>query len=67
MTECPVCGMMVNEATAPNLEFKGNMYFFMNETHKQMFEEDPARYGQDDESNADPWEHLEIRSGGDCG
>jgi YHS domain-containing protein len=67
MTECPVCGMMVDEATAPSLEYEGNMYFFMNETHKKMFEGDPVRYGQDDGSNADPWEHLETRSGGCCG
>jgi YHS domain-containing protein len=44
MTQCPVCGMMVNESTAPSLEYRGKKYYFMNPIHKDMFEKDPEKF-----------------------
>jgi YHS domain-containing protein len=44
MTKCPVCGMMVDENTAPNSEYKGETYYFMNPIHKDMFDKDPEKY-----------------------
>jgi len=46
MVKCPVCGMMVDEATAPSLEYQGKKYFFMSPDHKEMFEQDPDKYGE---------------------
>ena len=44
MTQCPVCGMMVDENTAPSLEYKGKKYYFMSPIHKDMFEKDPEKF-----------------------
>ena len=44
MTQCPVCGMMVDDNTAPSLEYKGKKYYFMNPIHKEMFEKDPEKF-----------------------
>jgi YHS domain-containing protein len=44
MVSCPVCGMMVDERTAPSSEHGGKMYYFMNPTHKAMFDKDPERF-----------------------
>jgi YHS domain-containing protein len=44
MTKCPVCGMMVDESTAPSSEYKGEKYYFMNPVHKEMFEKDPEKF-----------------------
>ncbi len=44
MVKCPVCGMMVDEKTAPSSEYKGETYYFMNPAHKAMFDNDPKKY-----------------------
>ncbi len=44
MVKCPVCGMMVDENTAPSSEYKGKEYYFMNPTHKELFDKDPEKY-----------------------
>ena len=44
MTRCPVCGMLVDEDTAPSLEYGGKIYYFMNPFHKEIFVKDPARF-----------------------
>lgn len=44
MTNCPVCGMMVDEKTAPVSEYKGKKYYFHKPQHKAMFDKDPERY-----------------------
>ncbi|MHA2225066.1 MAG: YHS domain-containing protein [Candidatus Hodarchaeales archaeon] len=44
MKKCPVCGMMVNENTAPSSEYMGATYHFMNEKHKEMFNKDPEKF-----------------------
>lgn len=44
MTKCPVCGMMVDEDTAPSLDYKGRTYYFMDEEHKELFENNPDQY-----------------------
>lgn len=36
--------MMVDEKTAPSLEYGGTTYYFMNPSHKEMFEKDPEKY-----------------------
>jgi YHS domain-containing protein len=36
--------MMVDERTAPSMEYKGKTYYFMNPVHKEMFEKDPERF-----------------------
>jgi YHS domain-containing protein len=44
MTQCPVCGMMVNENTAPSTEYKGKIFYFMNPIHKEMFDKAPEKF-----------------------
>lgn len=44
MAKCPVCGMMVNESTAPTLVYKGKTYYFHKPQHKLMFEKDPEKF-----------------------
>ncbi len=44
MTSCPVCGMMVDENTAPSLEFKGKKYYFMKLANMDMFEKDTEKF-----------------------
>ncbi|HEY5692132.1 MAG TPA: YHS domain-containing protein [Cyclobacteriaceae bacterium] len=44
MAQCPVCGMMVDPKTAPSLEYQGKIYFFMNPTHKVLFENNPDKF-----------------------
>ncbi len=44
MTRCPVCGMMVDEKTAPNYEYMGKVYYFMNPIHKEMFVKEPEKF-----------------------
>lgn len=44
MVKCPVCGMMVDENTAPSSEYKDKAYYFMNPTHKTMFDNDPEKF-----------------------
>jgi YHS domain-containing protein len=44
MTKCPVCGMMVDEKTAPTSVYKGKKYYFHKPQHKVMFDNDPERY-----------------------
>jgi YHS domain-containing protein len=53
MVKCPVCGMMVDENTAPSSEYGGKTYYFMNPTHKTMFDNEPEKFlsKQDDESD----------------
>ncbi len=40
----PVCGMMVNTATAEKTEFKGKTYYFCSLDEKKEFEKAPATY-----------------------
>jgi YHS domain-containing protein len=53
MAKCPVCGMMVDENTAPSSEYKGKTYYFMNPTHKTMFDNEPEKFlnKQDEETD----------------
>ncbi len=44
MTKCPVCGMMVDENSAPTSLYKGKKYYFHKPQHKAMFDKDPERY-----------------------
>jgi P-type Cu+ transporter len=45
MTTDPVCGMQVDEKTAPaRSEYKGQMYFFCMPGCKTKFDADPERY-----------------------
>jgi YHS domain-containing protein len=44
MAKCPVCGMMVDEKTAPSSVYKGKHYYFMNEVHKTTFDKDPEKF-----------------------
>jgi YHS domain-containing protein len=40
----PVCGMMVNTATAEKTEFKGKTYYFCSLDEKKEFDKAPATY-----------------------
>jgi YHS domain-containing protein len=40
----PVCGMMVETATAPKTEFKGKTYYFCSIDEKKEFDKAPASY-----------------------
>lgn len=44
MVQCPVCGMMVDEGTAPRSEYMGKTYYFHKPAHKEMFDKDPGSY-----------------------
>jgi P-type Cu+ transporter len=45
MTTDPVCGMSVNEKTAPaKTEYQGKTYYFCSTEDKRKFEEQPANY-----------------------
>ncbi|NIS81070.1 MAG: YHS domain-containing protein [Anaerolineales bacterium] len=54
MANCPVCGMMVDENTAPSSEYKGETYYFMNPTHKAMFDNDPEKFLKKRREAGDP-------------
>lgn len=41
---CPVCHMEVDPSTAPKSVYKGTMYYFMGEGHKQVFDANPEKY-----------------------
>jgi YHS domain-containing protein len=40
----PVCGMMVEKATAPKSEFKGKTYYFCSIDEKKEFDKAPSTY-----------------------
>jgi Cu+-exporting ATPase len=40
----PVCGMMVDPATAPKTEFKGKTYYFCSIDEKKEFDKAPSTY-----------------------
>jgi YHS domain-containing protein len=40
----PVCGMIVNTATAEKSEYKGKTYYFCSLADKQEFDRAPASY-----------------------
>jgi YHS domain-containing protein len=40
----PVCGMIVDTATAPKSEFKGKTYYFCSIDDKKEFDKAPASY-----------------------
>jgi YHS domain-containing protein len=40
----PVCGMMVNPASAPKSEFKGKTYYFCSVDEKKEFDKAPSTY-----------------------
>ena len=40
----PVCGMMVETATAPKSDFKGKTYYFCSIGEKEEFDKSPASY-----------------------
>lgn len=47
MTTDPVCGMQVDEKTAPaRSEYKGQMYFFCMPGCKTKFDADPEKYAK---------------------
>lgn len=40
----PVCGMSVDEATAPKTDFEGKTYYFCCNACMKTFSQDPAKY-----------------------
>lgn len=47
MTRDPVCGMQVDEATAPaRTDYEGQTYYFCSEACRAMFERNPGRYAR---------------------
>jgi Cu+-exporting ATPase len=40
----PVCGMMVETATAPKSEYKGKSYYFCSIDEKKEFDKAPSTY-----------------------
>jgi YHS domain-containing protein len=45
MAKDPVCGMQVDEKTAPaKSEYKGRTYYFCNPACKATFDKNPERY-----------------------
>ena len=53
MTDCPVCGMMVNEETSPSIRYQGKKYYFHKPEHKVMFKKDPEKFlSRQNSSNA---------------
>jgi YHS domain-containing protein len=35
---------MVDENTAPSMDYKGKMYYFMKPEHREMFKKDPDKF-----------------------
>ena len=49
MVKDPVCGMMIDEATAAGKsEYQGQTYYFCAEICKTKFDSDPKRYAGND-------------------
>lgn len=46
MTKCQVCGMEVDERSAPHAEHEGQTYHFCGESCKERFAQDPKKYLQ---------------------
>ena len=45
MSKDPVCGMMIDEATAEaTSEYQGRVYYFCTRACKTRFDQDPGRY-----------------------
>ncbi len=44
MAQDPICGMWVDETTAPRSEFEGQFYYFCSADCQKEFEDDPERY-----------------------
>ena len=45
MTECQVCGSMVdNDVPAVDVEYEGDTYYFESAKCKELFQEDPDEY-----------------------
>jgi YHS domain-containing protein len=40
----PVCGLIVDPSTAPKATVEGQTYHFCSEEHRQLFEQNPAKY-----------------------
>jgi YHS domain-containing protein len=40
--KCPVCGMMVGDQWST--QYEGKTYYFMNNTHREMFLKDPSKF-----------------------
>jgi putative intracellular protease/amidase/YHS domain-containing protein len=45
---CPVCGMDVDPATAPKSDYKGKIYYFGSQGHKEQFDANPDQFVQAD-------------------
>jgi YHS domain-containing protein/putative intracellular protease/amidase len=41
---CPVCRMAVDRATAPKSAYKGKIYYFCSDAHKQEFDATPGKF-----------------------
>ncbi|MDP9236145.1 MAG: permease [Chloroflexota bacterium] len=55
----PVCGMVVDPATAPRSEYRGKSYYFCSEADKRSFDASPERYEiQSAPSNSDSTHHM---------
>jgi len=50
----PVCGMDVDESSAPQVDYEGSTYFFFSEKCRQTFRRDPGEFadGSGDRGNA---------------
>lgn len=58
MVRDPVCGMMVDENTAPaKTEYKGKVYYFCAPGCKAAFEKDPEKYLQGESEQGEHGEH----------
>jgi YHS domain-containing protein len=44
MTKDPVCGMEVDEKTAPTSTYRGKQYAFCGEDCKKAFDQDPKKF-----------------------
>ena len=48
---CPVCGMTVDPATAPNSVFKGTTYYFCSDDDKKTFDATPDKFVKADKKS----------------
>lgn len=41
---CPVCGMDIEQASAPRSMYRGKTYYFCEQSHKALFDSNPDRF-----------------------
>lgn len=53
MEKDPVCGMALDQKTAPvTMQYKGKAYYFCSKTCRMIFEREPEQYAEEEKSES---------------